>query len=82
MGARNEWTLSWGLLFKFTEFQLRYVGQAHTGTGRPGVGGGWAEIELRAFAAGDFIVAPSGALTLQDALVMTHQLVVAIPIRY
>jgi hypothetical protein len=78
----NEWTLSWGMLFNFTEFQLRYVGQALTGTGRPGVGGGWPEFGLRALAAGDFIVAPSGALTLQDALVMTHQLVVAIPIRY
>ena len=75
----NEWTLNWGLLFKFSEFQLRYIGQAVTGTGRPGVGGGWPEFGIRTFAAGDFIVAPSGDLTLQDAVVMTHQLVVMIP---
>jgi hypothetical protein len=31
--------------------------------------------------ASDFIVAPSGPLTLQDAHVITHQLSVSLPLR-
>jgi hypothetical protein len=32
-------------------------------------------------AQGDFIVAPQGPLTLQDARVVTHQLAVRVPVR-
>ena len=77
-----EWTPSIGARIKFPEFNLSYVGRMTTGSGRPGVA--WrAEFPLAADAASgaDFIVAPSGPLTLQDARVLTHQLTVSIPIR-
>ena len=38
-------------------------------------------VMMDAAAAADFIIAPSGPLTLQDATVFTHQVSVAIPIR-
>jgi hypothetical protein len=76
-----EWTPSVGALIKFPEFRLSYVGRMTTGSGRPGVA--WrAERPVATDASGaDFIVAPSGPLTLQDARVLTHQLTVSIPIR-
>ncbi|MBI4537935.1 MAG: hypothetical protein HY704_00325 [Gemmatimonadetes bacterium] len=77
-----EWTPSWGLALKFPELEVRYLGRLTTGTGRPGVE--WTGTR-RAFAeaarAADFIIAPSGPLTLQDARVLTHQVSVSIPIR-
>ena len=74
-----EWTPSFGARVKFPEFQLGYVGRVTTGSGRPGMR--W-EVPVAADAAGgDFIVAPSGPLTLQDARVLTHQITVSIPIR-
>ncbi len=78
----SEWTPSWSLNLNFTEFQIRYTGQATMGTGRPGVSSPdfqWRESFLTSKA--DFIIAPSGALTLQDARVMTHQISIVVPIR-
>ena len=72
-----EWTPSWGLHFGLAEFDLRYRGRLITGTGRPGVartGSG------QAFES-DFLPAPEGPLTLQDAWVMTHRISVSIPVR-
>jgi hypothetical protein len=77
-----EWTPTWGISFDGGEFQLRYMGRSTTGTGRPGVE--WNATVRGAFdelAAADFIVAPSGPLTLQDARVTTHQISVSVPIR-
>jgi hypothetical protein len=74
-----EWTPSWGASLRFPEVELRYTGRMTTGTGRPGVDfvGGRAVD----FAESDFIVAPSGPLTLQDVRVLTHQVAVRLPIR-
>jgi len=75
-----EWTPTWGAALKFPELEIRYAGRLTTGTGRPGVawgGNAWGRLD----AATNFIVAPSGPLTLQDATVLTHQLTVSLPIR-
>jgi len=76
----SEWTLSLGLGYFFTGFQLRYLSLLTLGTGRPSVessgpffGGDFAR-------AGDFVVAPAGSLALQDARVWTHQITILIPI--
>ncbi len=75
-----EWTPCLGLSLNFPEFQIRYSGRLTTGTGRPGVA--WDNWRFEdALASKDFIVAPSGALTLQEAKVFTHQITVSIPIR-
>jgi hypothetical protein len=75
-----EWTPTLGATLRFSDLELRYVGRATTGTGRPGV----ILDHVPAVAddpAADFLVTPSGPLTLQDATVLTHQLSVRIPIR-
>jgi hypothetical protein len=77
-----EWTPTWGLSFDGGEFQLRYMGRTTTGSGRPGVEWNAAvRGAMDQFAAAEFIVAPSGPLTLQDARVTTHQISVSVPIR-
>jgi hypothetical protein len=77
-----EWSPTWGLALHFPEFEVRYSGHAIIGTGRPGVAWtGDRAVMMDAAAAADFIIAPSGPLTLQDATVFTHQVSVAIPIR-
>jgi hypothetical protein len=80
--AWMEWIPTFGVALRFTELELRYSGRVTSGTGRPGVGafgGGLAMPELTSGA--DFIVAPSGPLTLQDVSVVTHQLSVRVPVR-
>lgn len=77
-----EWTPSWGLALKFPELEVRYLGRLTTGTGRPGVEWtGARRIALAEARAADFIIAPSGPLTLQDARVLTHQITVSVPVR-
>lgn len=77
-----EWTPSWGASLKFPEFQVRYAGRLTSGTGRPGVGSaGFFRAGATLANASDFIIAPSGALTLQDARVLTHQVSVSLPLR-
>jgi hypothetical protein len=75
-----EWTPSLGLILKYPAFEIRYTGRLTTGTGRPGVVPGFGVAQERALA-NDFIVAPSGSLTLQEAKVFTHQISVSIPFR-
>ncbi len=74
-----EWTPSLGAKVKFPEVEISYHGRLTTGTGRPGTRftGARADEALAA----DFIVAPEGPLTLQDARVLTHRVSVSIPIR-
>lgn len=75
-----EWILSLGLILKFQEFQVRYLGRLTQGTGLPGVaGGGFRDFAMESRSA-DFIIAPSGPLTLQDVTVFTHQITVSMPI--
>jgi len=78
-----EWTLNWGLIFKFSEFDIRYSGRLILGTGRPGVASrGWQESGggFVDYSRADFILAPSAALTLEDAVVFTQQISIVIPI--
>ncbi len=78
----GEWTLSLGLGYNFTSFQLRYLTLMTLGTGRPGIEwNGWLRSTDEAAAhLSNFIVAPAGALSLQDARVWTHQVSILIPI--
>ena len=74
-----EWSPSIGAKAKFSEFEIGYSGRLTTGSGRPGVAlpGGRTVNQLSA----DLIIAPSGPLTRQDALVITHRITVSGPIR-
>jgi len=77
-----EWTPSLGIGVRLEGAEIHYAARFLTGTGRPGVqwtGQPAATMDLAASL--DFILAPSGPLTLQDARVTTHQLSVVIPIR-
>ncbi len=78
----QEWTGSLGLVAKFSEFDLRYTGRVLSGTGRPGVAQQWSIDRVMAeFATGaDIILAPRGALTLQETLVITHQVAITLPL--
>lgn len=83
-----EWTPTFGVAFRFTGLDVRYSGRVTNGTGRPGsdfvpeplrVTG--LETTIVQTGSADFILAPRGPLTLQDASVVTHQLSVRIPVR-
>lgn len=78
--AWMEWSPSAGATFRFGDVELRWAGRLTTGTGRPGVALTPDAVAERASFA-DFIVAPEGPLTLQEATVLTNQLSVRIPIR-
>ena len=79
-----EWTTTWGMSMDFDDFTVRYSGKTTMGTGRPGIdtqwlwrGGMLEDVSM----GGDFIIAPSDDLTLQEARVMTHQISISLPIR-
>ncbi len=77
-----EWTPSIGLSLKFSSFQIRYTGRLTAGTGQPGVAPDFMVRGLADLAAGEnFIVAPSGSLSLQEAVVLTHQISVAVKLQ-
>ena len=78
-----EWTPSLGLSLRFRDFAIRYTGRITTGTGRPGVTADrvFALADGATALSADFLPAPSGSLTLQDATVHTHQVSVSIPFR-
>lgn len=79
-----EWTPSAGLTLDLGRARIHYVGRLVTGTGRPGTRweeGAMARRGLEALAKADFLVAPQGPLTLQEAEVTTHRIGIAIPIR-
>jgi len=75
-----EWSPSFGATARFSEFEIGYQGRLTTGSGRPGVQWTGERADAVALAA-DFIVAPTGPLTLQDALVITHRVTVSVLIR-
>jgi len=77
-----EWSPTLALGFDLDALQLRYVGRLTTGTGRPGIQASPVFDRLESAAPGiDILAAPSGALTLEDARVWTHQVVVSLPVR-
>lgn len=77
-----EWTTTWGVTLDFSDFKVRYAGRTTMGTGRPGVDaqGIWFGGMEDGMSSGDFIIAPSDALTLEEARVVTHQLSISLPI--
>ncbi|NQT64506.1 MAG: hypothetical protein HQ556_16205 [Candidatus Marinimicrobia bacterium] len=79
-----EWTTTWGMAMDFDDFTIRYSGKTTMGTGRPGIDTQWiwrgGMLEDMSMG-GDFIIAPSDDLTLQEARVMTHQISISLPIR-
>jgi hypothetical protein len=77
-----EWTPTLGVGVRLEGAEIHYAARILSGTGRPGIqwtGQPAATMDLAQSL--DFLVAPSGPLTLQDARVVTHQLAVVIPIR-
>lgn len=79
-----EWTPSIGFHLNLSSMQIRYNGCLTAGTGQPGVDGAFVTPGTRSAdlaAANNFIVAPSGDLTLQGAAVLTHQISVAVKLQ-
>jgi hypothetical protein len=74
-----ELTLAWGWDFKFSDFNFLYQGSLLAGAGRPGVSNNFGIMRAMDYSA-DYIVAPSGSLTLEDAYVFTHRFTFLIPI--
>lgn len=74
-----EFTLAWGWDFKFSDFNFLYQGSLLAGAGRPGIANEFGMMNT-ADASADYIVAPSGSLTLQEAYVFTHRFTFVIPI--
>lgn len=68
----TEITFSFGFGFDLWGGHVKYLGLADFGTGRPGVGGGITPA-TRFVSDSDFLVAPRGALVLDDAVILTHQ---------
>lgn len=75
-----EWSPSLGAALRLADVELRWASRLTTGTGRPGIVP-TPEAAMDMAARADFIVAPQGPLTLQDAKVTTHQLSVRVPVR-
>jgi hypothetical protein len=76
-----EWTPTFGVVVRFADLDVRYAARRTSGTGQPGIDWGSQPFALTDQSAGDFIVAPQGPLTLQDATVLTQQLSIRIPVR-
>ncbi len=74
----GEWTPSVGLSLNVSAFQLRYTGRLTAGTGQPGVASDVVLRDTALASGGNFILAPSGSLTLQESVVFTHQFSVVV----
>ncbi|MGK7368908.1 MAG: hypothetical protein ACNS64_01735, partial [Candidatus Halalkalibacterium sp. M3_1C_030] len=76
----TEWTLSMSVGAFISDISIKYTGLLTTGTGQPGTNNsiGFGQLSS-AMAGGDFIFAPDGDLTLENATVLTHQFTIAIP---
>lgn len=74
---KEEWTeVTFSLGFGFNLFggHMKYLGLFTTGTGRPGVDGTVMDSPRLMYDSANFMVAPSGRLSLDEALTGTHQL--------
>lgn len=76
----TEWTLSGGLGVHLDAFQVRYLGRLKLGTGQPGVTSSRNTAEFAAQRSADFVVAPSGPLSLREVTVLTHRVSVLVPL--
>jgi hypothetical protein len=78
----TEWTYAWGTSVRLPDVEIHYRLRMTSGTGRPGVAQtGFLNRPEAASAGRNFIVAPSGALTLDAVHVTTHQISVSFPLR-
>lgn len=78
-----EWYFSWGFRLKTNFGKIYYVGRFTQGTGLPGVAGEWRtdRAAMADFAAkADFLVAPQGSLTVNEATVLNNQIIISIPL--
>jgi hypothetical protein len=78
-----EWSPTFGAAFSLGTLDVRYGLRVTTGTGRPGTSDVFFAVPAAegSLASSDFLVAPDGPLTLQDARVVTHQISVTLPVR-
>lgn len=77
-----EWSPTWSASLDTGTLTLRYAGELTTGSGVPGLGGVFRGPGLEAASPGiDIIAAPAGPLTLREASVWTHQVMVTVPLR-
>jgi hypothetical protein len=81
---RESWlesTFAWGFSVLLPSVELRYRGRQTSGTGRPQVAGS-GNVFPNAAAVGtdrNFLIAPSGPLTLDEVYVTTHQFSISLP---
>lgn len=75
-----EWVPAWGVSGRFPELEVRYAGRLVSGTGRPGIAFDGMVADGARLQAANFIVAPSGPLSLQETRVLSHQVTVAVPL--
>jgi hypothetical protein len=74
-----EWVVSWGLFYNFSDFRLSYMGRLLIGTGRPGIEPKLL-INESPYSRSDFLIAPSGSLTLDEAQIILHQVILSFPL--
>ena len=82
--AWTEWTPTFGTRFRLHDIEMQFSTRITSGTGFPGIGIDRffpGEEMAAAPSSPDFIAAPQGALTLDDATVVTHQIWIRVPIR-
>jgi hypothetical protein len=78
----TEWMYTWGTSIRVPDLDIHYRLRLTTGTGRPGVAGnGFLAPDLAAAGGRAFLLAPSGALTLDPVRVTTHQIAISLPLR-
>jgi hypothetical protein len=79
----REWTYTLGTSVRLPELDIHYRLRVTSGTGRPGVAsnGGFMSADVALASGRAFLLAPSGALTLDPVRVTTHQIAVSLPVR-
>jgi hypothetical protein len=77
----TEWTPSLGFIIKLENIQIHYDGKFTTGTGQPRVTSNTFLTTDFGASKANFIVAPSGPLTLNETVVFSHRISIIIPIR-
>ena len=76
----TEWTFSMSVGAFINDINIKYTGLLTTGTGQPGTNRPVVFADFfTATSGGDFIFAPDGELTLENAAVLTHQFTITVP---
>lgn len=71
---------NWGISLYFRKFTLAYSGRMITGNGVPFVSGSFIGVSGRFAAMSDFVVAPGGALNVNEAETVTHKFTLRLPL--